>query len=160
MENFRQYGLIATRADRCTYVMYGQEKKASLKRTEKEKDKSNLQPLDAIEYLLDPIMNNNAQGRRVHGTVRLRVDDLFLTGDSYFHKTVVNSLRKDFQVGSEDVNDVMFVGRHIKWVTSNSKLAHLRRHNLHQRNCSLRLIRRPGLTNLQRLNLTKAQQIL
>ena len=86
----RQYGLIPTRADRCTYVMYGQEKEASLKRTEKEENKASLQPLDAIEYLLDPIMNNNAQGRRVHGTVCLHVDDLFLAGDSYFHKTIVN----------------------------------------------------------------------
>ena len=51
---------------------------------------------------------------RVHGTVCLHVDDLFLTGDSYFHKAVVNSLRKDCQVGSEDVNDVMFVGQRIK----------------------------------------------
>ena len=42
----------------------------------------------AINYLLDPVSGNNAQGREV----------------------LVAFLKKDFAVGSEDTNDIMFVG--------------------------------------------------
>eukprot|EP00435_Cladocopium_sp_Y103_P003748 s2899_g1.t1 len=38
-------------------------------------------------------------------------------GDKVFEDKVLTSLRKDFKVGSEDKNDVMFVGQRIKWKT-------------------------------------------
>eukprot|EP00435_Cladocopium_sp_Y103_P046514 s1299_g13.t1 len=38
-------------------------------------------------------------------------------GDKVFEDKVLASLRKDFEVGSEDKNDVMFVGPRIKWKT-------------------------------------------
>ena len=50
------------------------------------------------------------------GIVCLHVDDLFMAGDKLFHERVLGGLRKDFQVGSEDKNDIMFVGQRIRWV--------------------------------------------
>ena len=49
----------------------------------------------AVEYLLDPVAYNNAQGRMVHGTICLHVDDLFLAGDSKFESEVLTKIRKD-----------------------------------------------------------------
>ena len=47
----------------------------------------------------------------------LHVDDLFMAGDQVFESKVLSSLRKNFAVGSEDKNDIMFVGQRIKWKT-------------------------------------------
>ena len=46
----------------------------------------------------------------------LHVGDLFMTGDEVFTKKVVSGLKKAFQVGSKDVNDLMFCGQHVKEV--------------------------------------------
>ena len=72
---------------------------------------------EAIDHLMDPVARNNAQGRRPHGFICLHVDDLFMAGDKVFESKVLSSLRKNFAVGSEDKNDIMFVGQHIKWKT-------------------------------------------
>eukprot|EP00435_Cladocopium_sp_Y103_P046730 s573_g13.t1 len=72
---------------------------------------------EAIDHLMDPVACNNAQGRRPHGFICLHVDDLFMGGDKVFEDEVLASLRRDFAVGSEDKNDVMFVGQRIKWKT-------------------------------------------
>ena len=66
---------------------------------------------------MDPAARNNAQGRRPHGFICLHVDDLFMAGDKVFESKVLSSLRKNFAVGSEDKNDIMFVGQRIKWKT-------------------------------------------
>ena len=66
---------------------------------------------------MDPVARNNAQGRRPHGFICLHVDDLFMAGDKVFESKVLSSLRKNFAVGSEDKNDIMFVGQRIKWKT-------------------------------------------
>ena len=71
----------------------------------------------ALEYLMDPIARNNADGREVHGFVCLHVDDLYLAGDKHFESTILANKRKDFSVGSEDKDDIMFVGQRIKWKT-------------------------------------------
>ena len=71
----------------------------------------------AIEHLLDPVSQNNAQGRKPHGFICLYVDDLFMGGDKVFEDKILASIRKDFNVGSEDKNDIMFVGQRIKWKT-------------------------------------------
>ena len=47
----------------------------------------------------------------------LHVHDLFMAGDKVFESKVLSSLRKNFAVGSEDKNDIMFVGQRIKWKT-------------------------------------------
>jgi hypothetical protein len=85
------YGLIPTRADRCTHVLYG-EKQHRLEETAQAAKRKEQDPID---YLQDPVSGNNAQGRQVHGTICLHVDDLFIAGDDYFTKTVVASVRKD-----------------------------------------------------------------
>ena len=80
---------------------------------------------EAIEHLMDPVARNNAQSRRSHGFICLHVDDLFIGGDKVFESTVLSSLRNNFAVGSEDKNDIMFVGQRIKWKTHEKKTLYL-----------------------------------
>ena len=113
-------GLAPTRADRCTYILYGDKmssKDTSLSKSFRKTSTSNDPVQDAIDMLLDPVAQNNAQGRRPHGFICLHVDDLFMAGDKVFADKVLASIRKDFNVGSEDKNDIMFVGQRIKWKT-------------------------------------------
>ena len=70
----------------------------------------------AVEFPMDPIARNNAQGHEVHGFVRLHVDDLYMDGDDVFVQHVPGGIRKDCNVGSEDKNDFMSVGQQIiRW---------------------------------------------
>ena len=76
------YGLVPTRADCCTYVLYGKKSAAvdpELRRTEPKTMES------AIDYLLDPIAGNIAKGREVHVVCR-HVGDLYVAGDEVFRK--------------------------------------------------------------------------
>ena len=111
----KKFGLVPTRADRCTYVYYGQH----VNKTRQHQSKDSIQQdyESAVEYLLDPVAHNHAQGRTVHGTICLHVDDLFMAGDKVFEQTILPMIRKEFQVGSEDKNDIMFVGQRIRWFT-------------------------------------------
>jgi len=70
----------------------------------------------ALELLLDPITGSPAKGRTVEGCVTIHVDDALMAGTSHFVKTVVDGLRRDFKVGSEDTNDIMFVGQRVRWI--------------------------------------------
>ena len=105
------YGLVPTRADRCTYILYKDEAKRTS--TTNSKGLESSRPLttidEAVDFLMDPIARNNAQGREVHGFVCLHVDDLYMGGDDIFVQRVPGGIRKDFNVGSEDKNDIMFV---------------------------------------------------
>ena len=110
----RSYRLAPTRADRCTYVHYGKQlpKPALVS----EKKSSNTFDLEgAVDYLMDPVSGNNAKNRQVHGALSLHVGDLLMTGDDVFEKEIMGRLHKDFQVGSEDKNDCLFVGQRIQW---------------------------------------------
>ena len=40
-----------------------------------------------------------------------------MAGDKVFADKVLANVRKDFKVGSEDKNDIMFVGQRIRWKT-------------------------------------------
>ena len=81
-----------------------------------EKKSSNTFDLEgAVDYLMNPVSGNNAKNRQVHGALSLHVDDLLMTGDDVFEKEIMGRLRKDFQVGSEDKNDCLFVGQRIQW---------------------------------------------
>ena len=111
----KKFGLVPTRADRCTYVYYGQQVDKS--RQKQSKDSIQQDYESVVEYLLDPVAHNHAQGRKVHGTNCLHVDDLFMAGDKTFEQTILPMIRKEFQVGSEDQNDIMFVGQRIRWYT-------------------------------------------
>jgi hypothetical protein len=68
-----------------------------------------------LEYLLDPIAGSPAAGKTVLGVVCLHVDDLLMIGKPEFHKKVTERIRKDYQVGSEDKDDVVFCGQRIRW---------------------------------------------
>ena len=50
------------------------------------------------------------------GITNFFVDDLVGTGGSEMEQRVFVRLRKDFQVGSEDWNDVLFTGQRIRWM--------------------------------------------
>jgi hypothetical protein len=57
----------------------------------------------------------------------IHVDDAFFAGTSVFHKNVIESLRRDFKVGSEDLNDVLFVGQRVRWIDrADPKKRHIR----------------------------------
>ena len=46
----------------------------------------------------------------------IHVDDSLMCGTPKFKKLVIDGLRRDFQVGSEDINDAMFVGQRVRWM--------------------------------------------
>ena len=70
---------------------------------------------DALELLMNASVRNNSQGRKPEGFICLHVDDLYMAGSPEFEKRVLSKIRKDFNVGSEDKNDIMFIGQRIKW---------------------------------------------
>ena len=58
--------------------------------------------------MLDPIEGSSPTGKPEAGIIDLFVDDLFGTGGTGMEQRVLTRLRRDFQVGSEDWNDVLF----------------------------------------------------
>ena len=64
---------------------------------------------------MDPIAGSPATGKSVAGIINLFVDDLFGTGGTEMEQRVVARPRKDFEIGSEDWNDVTFKGQRIRW---------------------------------------------
>ena len=127
-------GLIPTRADRCCYVKYEGKPKSILKATavhfaprewcsdDKQSAISlydNMDTVDkALDYLLNPVAGSAAKGKSVMGLICLHVDDLFFAGNKLFHSDLVPKIREAFQVGSEDTNDVEFVGQRVRWVSN------------------------------------------
>ena len=92
----RSYGLVPTRADRCTYVYYPKQLPKSTPISEKKP--SNTFDLEgAVAYLMDPVSGTNAKNRQVHGALSLHVDDLLVTGDDMFEKEIMGRLRKSVQ---------------------------------------------------------------
>ena len=79
----RSYGLVPTRADRCTYVCYGKEiSHSKIGATKNQSDHFDLE--GAIDFFMEPVSGNNAQGRLVHGVLPLHVDDLLVVGGEIF----------------------------------------------------------------------------
>ena len=117
-------GLVPTRADRCTYVLYDNTSKTRNYQPPRSVNTEQVSISEAIDHLMDPVARNNAQGRRPHGFICLHVDDLLMAGDQVFESKVLSSLRKNFAVGSEDKNDIMFVGKRIKWKTRQIRTLH------------------------------------
>ena len=72
---------------------------------------------------LDPIAGSPATGKLVAGIINLFVDDLFGPGGKELEQRVLTRLRKDFQVGPEDWNDVTFTGQRIRWTQDTPKRA-------------------------------------
>ena len=64
----RSYGLVPTRADRCTCVYYGKQLPKSSPISEKESSTTfNLE--GGADYLMDPVSSNTAKNRQVHGAL-------------------------------------------------------------------------------------------
>ena len=70
---------------------------------------------EAFEKMMDPIAGSRPTGKSVAGIINLFVDDLFGTGGAEIEQRVLTRLRKDFQVGSDNWNDVTFTGQRIRW---------------------------------------------
>ena len=68
-----------------------------------------------LKKTLDPTAGSLATGKSVAGIINLFVDDLFGTGGNEMEQRVLTRLRQDFQVGSEDWNDVAFTGQRNRW---------------------------------------------
>ena len=131
----RTYGLIPKRADRCCYVRYsiqsrerarehwGQRPVAQQNDTKdaftKSREQSEVEA--AFEKTLDPKAGSPATGKSVAGIINLFVDDLFGTGGTKMEEPVLSRLGKDFQVGSEDWNDVALTGQRIRWTQDSPK---------------------------------------
>ena len=45
----------------------------------------------------------------------------FCVGDKEFYHHVVSAIQKGYQIGSEDTNDVLFVGQGVRWRTEDNK---------------------------------------
>ena len=110
------YGLVPTRADRCTYVLFGDKmssKDSSLSKktpTFRRSSTSSDPVQEAIDMLLDPV----AQALFVSTLMTCSWAEI---GDKVFADKLLANIRKDFRVGSEDKNDIMFVGQRIRWKT-------------------------------------------
>ena len=107
--------LVPTRANRCTYILYGSQQTRARTRNQMS---NGLTTLDAaLEYVMDPIAGNNADGREVHDFVCLHVDDLYMAGDKHFESKILANIRRDLSAGSKDKDDIVFAGQRIKWKT-------------------------------------------
>ena len=126
----REYGMVPTRADRCCYVLHSTKATKSKEQVSRERTyERSLDPKDlerAMDYLLDPIYGSPSHGKIVVGVLCLHVDDLFMAGNKEFHHRVIEALKRDFQVGSEDINDIMFVGQRIRWSNKGQTGAYIR----------------------------------
>ena len=92
---------------------------------QQNKEPPNFNTLDfvlerVVDFFMDPVSGSNAAGRKVEGIVNTHVDDVLLTGSALFKQHVIGMLSKDFQVGSEDKNDIMFYGQRVQWLDRNS----------------------------------------
>jgi hypothetical protein len=119
-----------TRADRCVYVYYKNIDRP-LKRLKESGEKKFSESLDFegrqslndyqtiieqfMEKMLDPEQGSPAYNKTVLGVIVLHVDDLFIAGDYTFHTDIINRLKADYQIGSEDRNDITFCGQRIRW---------------------------------------------
>ena len=69
---------------------------------------------EALELLLYQITGSPAHGREVVGILLIHVDDSFFTGTPELMTYLVKETGKEYKIGSEDWNDVMFCGQRSK----------------------------------------------
>ena len=103
--------------DRCTYVLYDSTSKTRTYQPPRSVNTEQVTISEAIDHLMDPVAPKQCPRTPTAWFYCLHVDDLFMAGDKVFESKVLSSLRKNFAVGSEDKNDIMFVGQRIKWKT-------------------------------------------
>ena len=113
------YGMVPTRVDRCCCVWYSTQarepnwnQKCSTQRHGNNdisfESRVRSQRVAAFEKMLDPIEGSPAKGKSLARIIFLFVDDLLGTGATEMEQRVPARLGKDFQVGSEDWNVVLF----------------------------------------------------
>ena len=113
-----RYGMIPTRADRLGYLLYSTQtcKPNGNNRCSTQanstinisiKSRARSEGDAAFENMLDPIEGSPATDKSVAGITNLFVDGLFGTGGTEMEQRVQARHKKDFQVGSEDCNDVL-----------------------------------------------------
>ena len=66
-----------------------------------------------MDYIIDPVAGSPSRNKIVNGNVCMHVDDLIFIGTDDFLSSCAESLKKSFQIGSLDENDVMFCGQRI-----------------------------------------------
>ena len=66
-----------------------------------------------MDYIIDPVAGSPSRNRTVNGNVCMHVDDFIFTGTDDFLLSFAEGLKKSFQIGSLDENDVMFCGQRI-----------------------------------------------
>ena len=69
----------------------------------------------AFQKTLDSAAGSPATGKSVARITHLFVDDLFGTGGNEMEQRVMSRVRQDFQIGSEDWNDVAFTRQRFRW---------------------------------------------
>ena len=105
-----RYDMVPTRANRCCDVLCSTQ---SCERTWKQKIQHAATMLH-LRKMLDPITGCPDAVQYVAGIIDLSVDDAFGTGGTEMEHRVLARLRKDFQVGSQDWNDVTFTRQRIR----------------------------------------------
>ncbi len=70
---------------------------------------------DLLEYLLDTVTGSPAYGKVSQGFICLHVDDLFAAGTPAFLKYLRECLLREYEIGSETSDNIMFVGQRIRW---------------------------------------------
>lgn len=70
-------------------------------------------------HTLDPGSCRISAGKEAHGAIRLHVDDLRMTGDTLFGDLIIKYFHAQFQIGTKDKNDILFVGRRARWTQEN-----------------------------------------
>ena len=122
-----RHDLVPTQADRYCYFLYStQTSKQNWNQTSfTQGHRINEISLEsrarskgdaALEKMLDPIEGSPATGKSVAGIINLFVEDRFGTCGTEMEQRVLATLRKDFQVGSEDWNDLLFTVQRIRWM--------------------------------------------
>ena len=66
-----------------------------------------------MDYIIDPVPGSPSGNRTLNGNVCMRANDLIFTGTDDFLPSFADSLKKSFQIGSLDENDVMFCRQRI-----------------------------------------------
>ena len=116
--------MVTARADRYCFVLYpiqSRERTWKQNNSTKGHDTSNIlkkprvrTEVDAaFEKMLDPIAESPATGNSWQQSLIFLY--FFGTGGSEMEQRVIVTLRKDFQVDSEEWNDVTFTGQRVRW---------------------------------------------
>ena len=74
-----------------------------------------------LEHFVGPVHGSPSKGRKSVGVLSCHVDDLIISGTPQFLKWLLEKIEKQFTVGHEDVNDLMFTGQRVRWVFDEHK---------------------------------------